>query len=209
MKKMCLILLLVSACGSNGEEESPAGDDGMRAEEQAVAAGLADPAATADPAQLQALVAGAMAAAMPDAKDVQYRNVRPGSAGAACGEVARPGPRNAAGPFLPFVVTPEGLAVIGTTPTIAHDDPLDPIGDTWLRWCASPEELNAIAERMRTEGPAKAATLDVPPPIEPIDLEPTQSPPAQQPQPAAPPADRAPPPPPQIDSFFNSVQRDR
>ena len=210
MKKMCLILLLLSACGSDGEGEGSAGADGMRAEEQAVAAGLADPAGTADPAQLQALVAGAMAAAMPDAKDLQYRNVRPGSAGAVCGEVARPGSRDAAGPFLPFVVTPEGLAVVGTTPTIVHDDPLDPIGDTWLRWCASPEELQAIAERMRTQPPPTAATLEAPPPIEPIDLEPTPAPAAQQPLPAAPAAKSTPPPPPpQIDSFFNSVQRDR
>ncbi|HEX8525476.1 hypothetical protein [Allosphingosinicella sp.] len=210
MKKMCLILLLLSACGQEGSEGS-AESDGMRAEEQAVADGLADPTGVTDPAQLQALVAGAMAAAIPGAKDLQYRNVRPGSAGAVCGEVAKPGAKGGTGPFLPFVVNPDSVALVGTTPAIAYDDPADPLGDAWLRWCASAEELQAIAQRMRVEGPAKAEALVAPPPIEPIDLEPAGMPgAAQQPPPSAvPPADRKPPPPPQIDSFFNSVDRGR
>lgn len=209
MKKMCLILLLLAACGSGEDGQDSAGSDAMRAEEQAVAAGLADPLGTPDPAQLQALVARAMAIAMPTAKELQYRAVRPGSAGAVCGEVATAGSGAAAGPFLPFVVTPEGGAILGTTPAIPYDDPADPLGDAWLRWCASAEELQAIAERMRTEGPAKAAALEMPPPIEPIDLEPAQPTLVQQPQPPAPPPERKapPPPPPAIDSFFNSVQR--
>ena len=209
MKKMCLILLLLSACGKEGDDGA-AGRDAMRAEEQAVGEGLLDPTGVTDPAQLQALVARAMATAMPGATDIEYRNVRPGSAGAVCGEVARPGAKGAAGPFLPFVVNPDSAAIVGTTPTIAYDDATDPLAEAWLRWCASAEELQAIAERMRTEGPAKAGALVAPPPIEPIDLEPAQPPVAQQPPAAAPPAAQTPPPPPpQIDSFFNSVQRDR
>jgi hypothetical protein len=71
--------------------------------------------------------------------------------------------------------------------------------------------LQAIAQRMKVEGPAKADALVAPPPIEPIDLEPAAPPAAsaQQAPSDVPPTDRKPPPPPQIDSFFNSVDRGR
>jgi hypothetical protein len=196
MKQACLILLLLAGCGSrsdsgNGGEEAPAAVDAL--------ANLQLPTPEEEAARLRALVARAMPAVLPGAKDARYRNVRAGTGGSACGEVAAKG----ANVFRPFVVTPEGVAVVGGTPRIAFEDPTDFLADAYIRWCATPEELAHIAPQLK--GAPAGATLNevtaaAPPPAlaEPAP----ETPPAPAPK-AAP---SRPAPPPEIDSFFNSVQ---
>jgi Prokaryotic lipoprotein-attachment site len=124
MRKATLILLALAGCGQktprSAEPTDPAGAADLN---------LAVAAAPADPAQLQALIERGMAGSLRDPKAAQYRNVRAGAGGAACGEVAV----KAGAPFLPFVVTPDALAVLGTKPDIAWEDPDDFLADAWIR----------------------------------------------------------------------------
>ncbi|MBV9929327.1 MAG: hypothetical protein JO013_00060 [Alphaproteobacteria bacterium] len=147
-------------------------------------------------AQVQALIDKALPAVLPDAKTAQYRNVHPGPGGAACGEVSA---RTTHG-FVPFVVTPAGVAIVGSSPKIAYEDPSDFLADAWIRWCATPEELRNVAAVVQKAKPDAIGNLAVPVPDVPGTVPAPVVAEAQRPRPTAP------PPPPQIGSFFNSVQ---
>jgi hypothetical protein len=207
MRKAVLILLALGGCGQKGPRDATEPADPANG----AALNLAVAAAPTDPAQLQALIERGMASSLRDPKAAQYRNVRAGAGGAACGEVAvRPG-----APFLPFVVTPDALAVLGTRPDIAWEDPDDFLADAWIRWCASPEELAKLGPRLQNAArsapppPGNEVSAAIPSPIDPsvVAVDPPPPPPSDR---VAPPPAPAPPPkpapPPQIDSFFNSVQ---
>ena len=193
MTKFWPILLLLAGCGgqnpAEGEEES--------AEVRPPAIDLPAVAAGEDPAKLQEAVRRAMAAALPGAASARYQNIRAGVGGAVCGDVAT-GP----GPFRPFVITPDTLAVVAPGPAIAFDDPSDFFADAWIRWCATPEELERIGPQLRQAAARPAAPAEEPASPPPLDLPPPEPAPRPAPKPK-PPAD-----PPRIDSFFNSVQRE-
>ena len=209
MKTILPILLLLTSCGSQGGEDDGAERSGnaLPAVDQVADAGAADLAA------LQAKVERAMAVALPNVVGAEYRGLRPGAGGSACGEVvtaAGPG----AGIARPFVVTPDGLAVVASGPAIAWEDPDDFVADAWIRWCATPEELQRLGPVLRAAAAASAPApapeaadpLLSPPTVE-VPLPPAPPP---EPDPAPPPPKakaKAPPPPAQIDSFFNSVQK--
>jgi hypothetical protein len=192
MKRTWPILLLLAGCGAKHDAEAGNAADPVPSD---LMPNIADVAANGA-ANVQALIDTAMPAALPDAKSAQYRNVRAGAGGAACGEVSGKTTHG----FVPFVVAPGGIAVVGTSPKIAYEDPNDLLADAWVRWCATPEELNRVAATIRKARPdllpgnAAAAVPDIPGAIPP--------PPPPQAAPAKP---AAPPPPPQIGSFFNSV----
>jgi len=204
-----ILLLLATACGSKDGEEANATVDSS---ELAAATAPAVPAGE-DPAALQARITRAMAVALPDAGTAQYRALRTGAGGAACGEVATTGKSAASGVYRPFVVTPDGLAVVAAGPAIAWADPDDFVADAWIRWCATPEELQRLGPQLQSAAVNSAAAA--PPVTEGPDL---PLPPVRDDAAAAPPeppaAAAAPPPPrkrdappPRIDSFFNSVDR--
>ncbi|TFI57997.1 hypothetical protein E2493_12435 [Sphingomonas parva] len=191
------LLLLLAACGDRTPDSAGEG----AAAAQPPGADLPG-AAGDDAARIQALVDRGMAKE-PGARAARYRNLRAGVGGAACGEVALGG-----APFRPFVVTPEAIAVIAAEPAIAFEDPSDFAADAWIRWCATPEELAALGPQLKRRAAAQvgaetnltATAADELPPLVP------EGPPAPPAEEAAPkPAAKAPPP--QIDSFFNSVQR--
>jgi hypothetical protein len=196
MKKLWPILFLVAGCGAkNGA------DTNAEAVNAAAAADLMPNLAEIEAASavnVQALIDRAMPAALPDAKTAQYRNVRPGAGGAACGEVSGKTTKG----FVPFVITPAAVAIVGTSPRVAFEDPSDFLADAYIRWCATPEELRGVAPAIQQ---AKAdpgpGNLAVPAPEVPLPV------PAPAPADAKPAKPVAPPPPPQIGSFFNSVQR--
>lgn len=203
---MCLILLLLAGCGAKTADEGADGAGAGEADPFANAAAVA--AGPADPARVQDLALRGMAGILRNPKGAQYRDVRPGVGGSACGYVAPEGA--AAEGFRPFVVTPDAIGVIGTTAAIAFEDPDDLLADAWIRWCATPEELQRLAPALQAAAAASAAAPATEPaqaPLPPIDP-PVVPEPAPDPVPAAPPAKaKAPPPPAQIDSFFNSVQK--
>lgn len=147
-------LLLVSACNSKGDDEAGGGASPAAIE------GLEEVPGAQSPAQLQARAAAAIG---PIATDPRFSEIRGGALNAVCGKVDSKLPNGQYAGFRPFVVTPEGVAVISATPTINFDDPADPFPDLYIRWCATPEEMQTI-------GPAVARSAAVPPP--PVDLPP-------------------------------------
>jgi hypothetical protein len=206
---MGLILLLLAGCGSKTTDEG--GGDAAMAEGDPFA-NAAAAAGADDPARLQDLVVRGMAGVLQDARNAQYRDLRAGVGGAACGYVAPKG-APAAG-FRPFVVTPDAIGVVGAAQAISFEDPDDLLADAWIRWCATPEELQRLGPTLQAAAAASAgspaaepADSQLPPPGFQVPV-----PPAPEPQPDPPPpppqakAKAPPPPPPQIDSFFNSVQ---
>ena len=194
MKKSWPILLLLAAgCGSH---------------EQGAGNGAADPippdlmpniaAVEANSAaHVQELIDRALPVVLPDAKSAQYRNVRAGAGGSACGEVSGKTTHG----FVPFVVTPAGVGILGTSPKIAYEDPSDFLADAWIRWCASPEELQKVSATIKKTQPDAVGNMTLPIPDVPAGTPGAPVPDTPPPAKAGPP-----PPPPQIGSFFNSVQ---
>src|SRR3954470_5059246 len=171
-----LPLLLLAACGAKGEgnTETEAQND--------LLANLQLVDANADPARLQALIDETMPAVLANAKDAQYRNVRAGAGGAVCGEVS-----TAKQPFLPFVITPAKIALVGSSPQIQFSDPSDLLADAYVRWCATPEELSRIGPQLHqaASDPANVTMSRVPvvpPPVPPADA--ADAPAASPPPPA-------------------------
>ncbi|MEA3040038.1 MAG: hypothetical protein QOE79_2551 [Sphingomonadales bacterium] len=197
-----LPLLLLAACGAKGEgnAETEAQND--------LLANLQLVDRNADPARLQALIDETMPAVLGNAKDAQYRNVRAGTGGAVCGEVS-----SANQPFLPFVITPAKIALVGSSPQIQFADPSDLLADAYVRWCATPQELDRIGPQLHqaVSDPANITMSQVtaaappmpPPPPDGAEAPAAAPPPAAKPAPARP----APPPAQDIDSFMNSVAR--
>ncbi|HEX9955379.1 MAG TPA: hypothetical protein VGB48_09230 [Allosphingosinicella sp.] len=210
MNKLLPILLLLASCGSQGGGENGAGEGGGAPP----AGGQPVLPAAPDLAALQAKVERAMASALPDAAGAQYRALRAGAGGSACGEVVTAGKGPLAGIARPFIVTPDGVAVVAEGPAIAWEDPDDFVADAWIRWCATPEELERLRpqlERAAAESVNSAAAVpDAGPdlPLPPVlgEEAPVAAPPVPA-EPAPPPRKSSPPPPPRIDSFFNSVDR--
>jgi hypothetical protein len=209
-------LLLLSACGSKNDEEAGGGASPAALE------GLDEAAGTLNPAQLEARAAAAIGVI---ATDPRFSEIRGGPMNAVCGKVDTKLPNGKYSGFKPFVVTPEGVAVISATPGILFNDPADPFPDLYIRWCATPEEMQTI-------GPMIARNAEVPPP--PVEVPPETIDPVPQgnwgvvpgaaPPPPPPPApkvaeapaaaakEKAPPPPPAVnrqpgdeDSFMKSV----
>jgi hypothetical protein len=150
-----------------------------------------------------------------DPSTMRFGDLRAGAGGAICGRVETKQPDGKPG-VRPFVVTPEGVAVISTTAQVSITDPEDPFPDFHIRWCATPAELarlqpDMIGGETLGIGASSAPPPEIPdvPPDLPADLPPE---PAEAPQerPAArakaePPP--APPAPTNEDSFYNVIAR--
>jgi hypothetical protein len=193
MKKTWPILLLALAgCGASGGVDANNAAADAPPDLMPNMEGLEENSA----AHVQALIDKAMPAVLADAKTAQYRGIHAGPGGAACGEVSA---RTTHG-FVPFVVTPAGVAIVGSSPKIAYEDPSDFLADAWIRWCATPEELRNVAAVVQKAKPDAIGNLAVPVPDVPGAV------PAPALPEVPPTKPTAPPPPPQIGSFFNSVQ---
>jgi hypothetical protein len=196
MKRLA-VLLLLAGCGSQ-DKVGESGDGAEIVPPAPAAENLSAGSPAADAARLQARVESAMAVILPDPAKARYAEVRAGAAGSVCGTVD-PGERTArAGGFRPFVVTPEGVAIVSPTPAISFGDPSDIFPDFYIRWCATPEELARLAPELR-------GTIEAPPPADPgaVDdfLPDLLEPPP--PEPPRPPEGR----PAEEDSFSKAVRR--
>ena len=154
--------------------------------------------------------------------DPAYQNVRSGPMGAVCGEVDSQGANGKRSGFRPFVIAPDGFPLISTTPQIMFHDPEDMFPDAYIRWCASPEEMERIAAVVarRDAVAAGGAPGDDPDPaLDPLLIPEPPPPPIVEPAPPAPATRTAPRAPeaqptksgeatsPEQDSFFRSVVR--
>jgi len=194
-----LACLALAACGSDAESGN-----------NQAAGPAANAAAAAPGAELMPRVLAALAAAGVDPTTAQLSNLRLGSVGAICGSVALPGPDGAQAPPVPFVVSPEGAALVSATPTLGWDVPEDPFPPAYARWCATPAELEEMRARIAAS-PAPPPREEEPPP--PEELPPDQPPAALPPPPRAAPPPARPPVPkwepadPNDVSFTNQVRR--
>jgi hypothetical protein len=208
-----LALLLLAGCDSQ-EDAPPEQTAGSQTPPPAVT-----PAGSAaqNPAQAAERAKAALAVILVDPKSARYSEVRSGTAGAVCGRVdSMQGDGKYSG-ARPFVVTPEGVAVISTAPRVMFGDPEDVFPDFYIRWCASPEELRtigpnvALADRLGAE--LEAGGIETVPEFDPADAPPVPEapPPAAPPgtAPAAPAAAPANPPAGGEDSFSSAVLRKR
>ncbi|HEX8365147.1 MAG TPA: hypothetical protein VF603_07680 [Allosphingosinicella sp.] len=195
-----LACLIVAACGPSAES------GGDRA---AVLPGN-EAAAAAPGAELMPRVLAAMAALGIDPAAAQILNLRSGSAGAICGSLAVPSPDGTQAPPVPFLVTPEGAALLSATGNLGWDVPEDPFPPAYARWCATPRELEemraAIAASPASPPPEQEPPLaaDLPPEEEPG---PAPPPPRAAPPPARPPVPKWEPADPNDVSFTNQVRR--
>ena len=173
-------LLALAACGSDG-----AADDNQ------AAAPAGNAAAAAAGARLMPRVTAAMAVLLADPASALYSGVREGSAGSVCGSIAVPRTDGTHSPPVPFVVTPEGVALLSATPQLGWDAPEDPFPPAYARWCATPEELEEMRARIAASPAPPPPDEELPPPAEELPLE-------DQPAPPPPPKaeTRVPPPPP-------------
>ena len=208
MRKLLILLLLAGCDSSDSDEQASAG-------QAATGAGGPVPAAAQNPAvQLESRARGALGPIVSDPKSIRFAELKAGSAGSVCGrvEVKQPDGKPA---VRPFVVTPEGLAVISTASQLNLSDPEDPFPDFYIRWCASPAELAQLQPQMIGGdtlglGASSSPPPDIPdlPPDLPGDIEPSPTPAPERPaaQAKAEPPPR-PPVPTNEDSFFNVVAR--
>jgi hypothetical protein len=193
-----LACLALAACGP----DAPSGGNQTGAPGNAAAA-------AAPGAELMPRVLAAMAALGIDPASSQFSNIRSGSAGAICGSLAVRGPEGTQAPPVPFLVTPEGAALVSATADLGWDVPEDMFPPAYARWCATPRELDEMRAAIAAS-PAPPPPEEEPlPPAEPLPGE--ESAPAPPPR-AAPPLARPPPPKwepadPNDVSFRNQVQR--
>lgn len=206
--QLSIALALVAGCDSRGGESMDAAPEG-----QAPAAAGALPAQGGDPvAQAQQRAVAALSILLPDARSARYAEVRAGTAGAVCGTVdAKQADGKYSGP-RPFVVSPEGVAVVSTTPLVNFDDPEDVFPDYYIRWCATPAELRTIGPRIALPEAPPPTVDDIPELLE-SDIADAAAP-AEPPQPLPEPPKAkakasAPPAAPGDDSFSSAVLRER
>jgi hypothetical protein len=215
--KRLLILLLLSGCDSKRD------DHGGGAVPAASVAGLEDPMVNsggADPAALQERAQTAVSAAILDPASARYANVREGSGGSICGDVNAKGENGRLQGFRPFVVAPEGIAVVSSAATIMFDNPADMFPDFYLRYCAPLEDLPMLQRKMAARTPdlptPPDSSLGTEPPSDFPSLGPPLAPPPPPPPvpPSVPSARRPAPPGGEADakagnedSFFNAVIR--
>ena len=208
MRRLLILFLFLAGCDSEPASEVQPMPDG--------ALPAAGPPVTISPAQqaaqYQQRASQALAAILDDPESARYSQVRAGAAGSVCGLVdAKQAGGKYAGP-RPFVVTPEGVAVISTTPQVMFQDPEDLFPDFYIRWCASPDELKGLGPRIAS-GPMTDLNLAddltsmvdaaVAPPL-PAEAQPVEA--AKAPPPPPPPPTQ---PPGEEDSFSRAVLRNR
>ena len=192
-----LAAFAAAGCGSGG------GSGGDSAIPDAASSNLAGEANAQGTASAEGRAEVALSAVLSEPV-LRYANVRQSVSGAVCGEVeTRAGDGRRSG-LRPFVVRPEGDAAVSPTPRIALEDPDDRFPDLYMAWCASPEELRSIQQRMGGATAAPPPAIEIPMadppelPSEPAEVD-ARDPPRRERQSQPRPQDN--------DSFFNAVVR--
>ena len=205
MRRLLILFLFLAGCESEPASDAEPVPDGILPTAQAPV--TVSPAQ--QPAENQQRASQALAAILADPESARYSGLRAGAAGSVCGLVdAKQAGGKYAGP-RPFVVTPEGVAVISTTPQVMFQDPEDLFPDFYIRWCASPDELKGLGPRIAS-GPMPDLNLTddltsmveaaVAPPL-PAEAQPVEAAKAPPPPPVQPPGEE--------DSFSRAVLRNR
>ena len=179
-----------SSGGGSGGSGGPSGDPAGAS----LLDNLAEALSPEDMARLRSRAVTALALLVPNAASARYARLRNGANGTICGEVEAAG----GGVLFPFLVTPDGAAIVSRSPSIRLDDADDPFPDLYMQYCATVEELGRLGAQMNSLAPAPA------PPPEPTHLPLLESGEAGMDET---PADEAGSRPDDDESFFNAVVR--
>jgi hypothetical protein len=207
MRKFLALLLLV---GCDSQPRHNGGGSGTPPQDAALMERLSADPAPQDAAQLEARVASAMSGILIDAGSARYANIRNGAVGAICGEVDSKQSDGKHGGMRPFLITPQGMAVISSMPQVVFVDPSDIFPDLYIEYCASPEELSQLGPRLDSAARNPAAIpmpVEAPPLASPPEIAPAAEPAPVPERPAPAPAAPARTPPPGDDSFSGAVLR--
>lgn len=211
MSRLALAVLAIPMLAGCGAGDSGATGSGENA---AIAPSTTtNGAAAADSGDLAARAQVALSRALGTATS-QTSALRATPSGAICGTVSYRLPQGGDSGPRPFLVSPQGEALVSAAPRVMVEDPADSFVDAYMRWCASVEELRAMQAQLSNTNAAAVPDLpplpaDSPPPLLLDPEEPSPIPPA-------PPRTRwapANPPPPanqtagDRDSFSNAVLR--
>lgn len=194
------LALLAAACDRNEEQPVDAGISPARP--------ASAPQLTAADAErmLRDKAAAGLRAILPDPDDARYTDLRAGTAGAVCGRIDTEQPDGKRSGPRPFVVTPDGVAVISLTPTLMLNDPEDLFPDYYIRWCATPAELATL--EVTSELNMAAPDIEMPPELAELADPPGPSEPlAPRETTAAAPESPAPAPSSNLESFSKAVIR--
>jgi hypothetical protein len=173
--------------------------------------GAADATGPDEAARLEAHVRAALTGVIPNPDAARFSRLRDGVRGAICGEVEVGRPRT----LHPFIVVPDGTALVSPSPTLRIDDAGNRFADLYVRYCATVEEMARMAESQNDLGPAAeiappgAEAVPVPP-AAPFDDDALMPVPEDLPsEPQDPDRSRDPEPPRRgdDDSFFNAIVR--
>ena len=184
--------LLLCGCDSSGGGSGDGGDDAGAPASGPLPGNLVEALSPEEMARLRSRAVTALALLVPNAASAGYARLRNGAGGAICGEVEAAG----RGVLFPFLVTPDGAAIVSRAPAIRLDDADDPFPDLYMQYCATVEELGRLGAQMNSLVPA--------PVQEPPPLPPSQSNAAEMDET---PADEPGPRPGDDESFFNAVVR--
>ncbi len=189
-----ILICLLLSCGSPARVHRTDQETAMNTVED----GSSNSTSAAD---LQRLAIAALSQILRNAASGRYSNVRRGSGNSICGTVILDG---AAGTGIGqrfFVIAPAGQPFLSATAGINFSDPLDSFVDAYIRWCASPDELQTLQGNMLNLATEIPDPPDAEQPAEPPPL------PAQEPV-SRWPSSRSPAHRPSNDSdFFNEVRR--
>jgi hypothetical protein len=184
--------LMLCACDSSGGGSGSSGSATVGPAGEPLSGNLVEALGPEEMARLRSRAVTALALLVPNAASAGYARLRNGANGAICGEVEAAG----GGVLFPFLVTPNGAAIVSPSPAIRLDDADDPFPDLYMQYCATVEELGRLGAQMNSLAPA--------PVPEPPPLPPSESGEAGTDQT---PADEAGPRPGDDESFFNAVVR--
>jgi hypothetical protein len=202
-------LILLGAALAACDNRAPPDESGPAAPPPPEIANAAVPSGV-DEAALIERARTALATAIFHADTARLTNVREGSLGSVCGEVARPLGGGRFGEPLPFLVTRGGVAMVSSTPTVNLRNPDDLFPDVYVQMCASPAELTGMVAEMDGAAPEPPPPLEPFAPPEPPAASAPDQPPAPVPGAVPPPASPRPAAPPStgpISNFSDAVIR--
>jgi hypothetical protein len=154
--------LMLCGCDSSGRGSSSGGGAGGDPSGAPLPDNLTEPLNPEEVARLRSRAETALAVLVPNAASARYAHLRNGAGGAICGEVEAAG----GGVLFPFLVTPDGAAIVSRSPAIRLDDADDPFPDLYMQYCATVEELGRLGAQMNAlvPSPAQAPEFDPLPP---------------------------------------------
>ena len=205
VKRLLPVLLMLAGCDSRPPAEETAEVDPSE---------LMPDLSAQDPRRVQQRIDRAFAGTL---AETLFTDVRATPLGSICGYVDDKDKQGRYKGRRPFLITPDGLPLVSTSPRIMFEIADDIFPDFYIRWCATPEEMRRIGPLIAARDSAAAAApepfapdlmLPGPLPAETAEPAPVPPPPPKKEEEKAKPSGETPDrQAADADSFFNAVIR--